>query len=426
LITIQQVVLVEEDKTNSPERSKISNRGNRWKLLVIVFVAASILGAGYWWFFKRDRVSTDNAYVQADSARISARIPGTILQILVENDQPVAKEQVLVKLDPCDYQVAMDQSQAVLSRIESDIKASEVTISQTDKQTMAQVVASEAMVQEAKEKERSAQHKIEESNKERIAVQATLDETKRDFKRFENLYQSRSVSEQQWERARTNLEQAGAELKARDAEIAALKATLDAIRQEVSRAQAQLKVAQSRRDQVEIERHKLAALRARKEEAAAELQAAKLNLSYCIITAPISGYIAQKGIQVGERIQTGQPLMAVVPLQDVYIEANFKETQLKNVRLGQPVSLWADIYPAHTYHGTVIGIRAGTGAAFSLFPPENATGNWIKVVQRIPVKIRLNIPPPPEYPLRLGNSLNVTIYTKDKSGGMLILPSSSS
>ena len=118
--------------------------------------------------------------------------------------------------------------------------------------------------------------------------------------------------------------------------------------------------------------------------------------------------------------------MAVVPLQDVYVEANFKETQLKNVRLGQPVSVQADIYPGHTYHGTVIGIRAGTGAAFSLFPPENATGNWIKVVQRIPVKIRLTTPPPPEYPLRVGNSLNVTIYTKDKSGGMLILPRSTS
>jgi membrane fusion protein (multidrug efflux system) len=422
LIIFQRVAPVEENRTSSSEGPKSSTRGNQWKFLVMMLAVALILGAAYWWFFKRDRVTTDNAYVLADSARISARIPGTVLQILVENDQPVAAGQVLVKLDPSDYQVAKDKAQAVLSRIEADIKASEATISQTDKQTTAQVAASEAMVQEAREKERSAEHKLEEANKKRLAVQAAYNETKRDFRRFESLYRSRSVSEQQRDRARTAFEKADAELKAADAEIAALKATLDAVRQEASRAEAQLKVAQSGRQQVEIELHKLAALKARKKEAEAELEAARLNLSYCTISAPLSGYIAQKGVQAGERIQPGQPLMAVVPLEDVYIEANFKETQLEDVRLGQPVSLWADIYPGYTYYGTVAGIRAGTGAAFSLFPPENATGNWIKVVQRVPVKIRLTAPPPPEHPLRVGLSLKVTIYTKDKSGGMLILP----
>jgi membrane fusion protein (multidrug efflux system) len=413
---------VEEDKAAAPEKSRTSNRGNKWKWLMIVGVAALIMGAGYWWVFERDRVTTDDAYVHADSARVSARVPGTILHILAENDQSVAQGHILVKLDPNDYQVALDQTQAALARIEADIKASEVTISQTDQQTMAQVVASDAMVQEAKEKERSAQHKLEESIKKRLVVQADLDEKQRDFKRFENLYGLRSVSEQQRDRARTALEKSSAELKATDAEIAGIGATLQAIRQEVSRTQAQLQVTQSARSQVEVERHKLAALKARRDQAEAESQAAKLNLSYCTITAPISGYIAQKNIQVGERIQPGQPLMAVVPLQDAYVEANFKETQLEDVRLGQPVTCRADVYPGYTYHGKVVGIRAGTGAAFSLFPPENATGNWIKVVQRVPVKIRLTTSHQAEYPLRVGLSLKVTIHTKDKSGGMLLPP----
>jgi membrane fusion protein (multidrug efflux system) len=188
----------------------------------------------------------------------------------------------------------------------------------------------------------------------------------------------------------------------------------------VEQAQAQLQASLSQRKQVEVLAHKLAALQGERQEAEAKLQAAQLNLSYCTIPAPIAGYLAQKNVQVGDRVQTGQPLMAVVPLREVYVEANLKETQLKNVRLGQPVTIKADVYPAYTYYGKVDGIRAGTGASFSLLPPENATGNWIKVVQRVPVKISLDEPPPAEYPLRIGFSLQVTISTRNRSGGVLV------
>jgi membrane fusion protein (multidrug efflux system) len=148
----------------------------------------------------------------------------------------------------------------------------------------------------------------------------------------------------------------------------------------------------------------------------ADLEAARLNLSYCVIAAPIEGYVAQKNIQVGDRIQPGQALMAVVPLSKIYVEANFKETQLTNVRIGQSASISADIYPGYSYTGKVSGIRAGTGAAFSLIPPENATGNWIKVVQRIPVRIELDKQPLLDHPLRVGASLDVTIDVADTSG----------
>jgi len=160
-------------------------------------------------------------------------------------------------------------------------------------------------------------------------------------------------------------------------------------------------------------------MKAMKDRLKIESKAAKLILSYCRIKAPISGYITRKHVQVGNHIQPGMPFLAIVPIKEIYVQANFKETQLRDVRLGQPVKIHADIYPDFTYHGKVVGIGAGTGAAFSLLPPENATGNWIKVVQRIPVRIQLTPPPPREHPLRVGLSLEVTIFTNDRRGAFL-------
>jgi membrane fusion protein (multidrug efflux system) len=182
---------------------------------------------------------------------------------------------------------------------------------------------------------------------------------------------------------------------------------------------AQLRIAEAQDLQVQMERYRVTNLEAKIEKAQAELELARLQLSYCKIYAPITGYVAQKRFQVGDWVQPGQPLLAIVPLQEVYVEANFKETQLKEMRIGQKAKIKADTYPGYTYRGKVVGIRAGTGAAFSLLPPENATGNWIKVVQRVPVKIILDEPPPPEYPLRVGLSLEVKVDISDKTGPKL-------
>ncbi len=188
----------------------------------------------------------------------------------------------------------------------------------------------------------------------------------------------------------------------------------------MNRARAQLQSARSERSNVDVQIRKVESLKGKRDKSLAELEAARLNLSYCVVAAPIDGYIAQKNIQVGDRVQPGQALMAVVPLNKIYIEANFKESQLTEVRVGQPAAISADIYPGYAYKGKVAGIRAGTGAAFSLIPPENATGNWIKVVQRIPVRIELDQPPPPNHPLRVGASLEVTLDIADRSGSYLL------
>lgn len=401
---------------------RVNNRQRMKKLLwvVAVFISVAILAGAYWLFILRFRESTDNAYVVADSARISSRVPGTVLQVMVENDVPVERGQILLVLDYRDYQAVVNQAKGALAKIEGEIQAIKTSTSLTDTQTEAHLQEAKAKLQEYRDNKDERLHRLKELQKRWVAANADLEKARRDSKRFDNLFNTGVIAEEQRDTAHTNLVKAKAIVEATDAELAAVKASLQAIQQEVEQAQAQLQATLSQRKQVEVLTHKLAALQGDRQEAEGKLQAAQLNLSYCTIPAPISGYIAQKNVQVGDRVQTGQPLMALVPLRQVYVEANLKETQLKNVRLGQPVTIKADVYPAYTYYGKVDGIRAGTGASFSLLPPENATGNWIKVVQRVPVKISLEEPPPAEYPLRIGFSLHVIISTRNRSGGVLV------
>ena len=405
----------------SPEQlnnTRIQSHHLRW--FVTGVATFLLLGTAYWWGFMRNRVSTDNAYVKADSAQLSSRVPGTILRVFVENDFPVENGQVLVELDPADHKVVLERAQAQLAQDEADALGAEVAIAQIDQQTAAQVQVAQASLQAARDNELEARHRLEELESRQLAAAADLSLTKRDFERFDSLYRQGAAPERQQDQARNAFNKAKAQSGATDAQRAAARAALAAGTETVSRAKAQLEAAQSERYNVEIQRYRLAGLKAKRDKSKAELEAAQLNLSYCTVTAPIPGVIAQKSIQVGDRIQPGQALMAVVPLQNIYVEANFKETQLTNVRLGQPASIDADVYPRYSYRGRVVGVRAGTGAAFSLLPAENATGNWIKVVQRVPVKIQFDGPVASDHPLVVGMSLEVTIDTSNRKGGMLI------
>ncbi len=405
-----------------PSAEKVKNRRrikNLGLLVLLIAISAAAVGA-YWFLVLRYRETTDDAYVMADSARISSRVPGTLARVMVENDRPVETGQALVELDPRDYQAAVGQAEGVVARVEAEIAATEVSTSLTDTQTAARLQESEAKLQQALDEKREGLHKLDELKKRRVSTNADLNQARLDFKRFDSLFETGAVSQEQRDKFRTALVKAKAQVEATDAELDAVRASLQASDQEVEQAQAQLRAAHGDRRQIEVSQHRVLALRGELKEAQAMLQAAELDLSYCIISAPISGYIAQKSIQVGDRVQPGQSLMAVVPLQDAYVEANFKETQLEHIRLGQPATIEADVYPDYIYRGRVVGIRAGTGASFSLLPPENATGNWIKVVQRVPVKISLDEPPPPDYPLRLGFSLQITVSTRDRSGRMLV------
>lgn len=404
---------IEGKKAEEPGR-KSGNRG--FQSIAVILVLSAFATGAMWWFVTRNRVKTDDAYVRADSAQIAGRVAGTVVKVLVDNDTPVKEGDILVELDPTDYRVAVDKARATLEQQEAEVRAAEVTVSLTDVKTAAQVQAAEAMLKAARDREMEIRHRLSEADKKKAAASAELSQVERDTNRYETLFRQGAGTERQQELVRTDLKKARAQLGATEAQKAATNASLSGTTQDVDRARAQLAEAESERYNVEVQRRRLASMKARRDVAKAELEAAGLNLSYCTVKAPISGYIAQKSVQVGDRVQVGQAVMAVVPLQDVYVEANFKETQLTNVRIGQPVKIAADMYPGHEYRGKVFGIRAGTGAAFSLLPPENATGNWIKVVQRIPVKIVFDEPMPKDRPLRLGMSLVVTVDASDRSG----------
>lgn len=410
----------EATESNSQPLESNNQVGAKLARLLPILVLGAAIAAGYWWFFMRHRISTDNAYVAAESAVVSSRIPGTIVQVLVDNDAPVAVGQTLLQLDPRDNRVELDRRRAALQQIEAEIQVAEVTIRLVQAQTSAKIAMAEAGVAGAEDHRREAQHGLEQLQQQRLAALADLAHAKKDAVRYSNLFKDGAGSEQQRDRARTSRKKTEANVEALDAGIEAARATLSAVLQEGQRAKAQLELAKAERLHVDVENKRLQSLQAKAAEVQAQVRAAKLKISYCTIAAPISGYVTQKRIQMGERILPGQALLAVVPLENVFVEANFKETQLEGVRIGQPAEITADIYPGHRFHGQVVGIRAGTGAAFSLLPPENATGNWIKVVQRVPVKIHLDEPPDPDYPLRVGLSLEVTVHTADQSGPRLV------
>jgi membrane fusion protein (multidrug efflux system) len=413
--------MIELDNCDDGSRSKLKKWPGKRKiaaiwLLAVIFAAA---GIAYWWFFMYNRVSTNDAYCKADSAQIGSRVIGTIQRLLVDNDYFVQAGQPLIKLDPAVYETAVRKAQARLAQAEADVKALDISMSQIDVQTTAQVEAAEAALKIAHDKRLANQHQLSELESKRNAALAEFTLAQKDFKRFEQLFRSGAVAAERRDEARTKFKQTRAALDAINARISSENAMLEGIEQEIIEAEAQLKFARAALFKIDNLRHQLTSLKAQHEGYQAELDEAELNLSYCTIAAPIAGFIAQKSIQIGDLIQPGQALMAVVPLQDIYVEANFKETDLTHVRLGQPAVIRADIYPDYIYHGRVVGIRAGTGAAFSLLPPENATGNWIKIVQRVPVKIAFDVLPPPRYPLRVGLSLKVTVNTSDRSGKAL-------
>jgi membrane fusion protein (multidrug efflux system) len=398
------------------EPTKNNGGARRIRIIGFIVLVVAIVAGICWWVLTKDHVSTDDAYARADSAMISARVPGTVLKVLVDNDFAIQTGQPLIELDSADYKVAVDKAKAALDEAEADLKSAQIMVPPVNIQTSSQVEAAEAVLKAARDTENQTRHTVEQLRSGRAASAADLAQAERDYKRFETLSASGAGTQRQTEQAQTAFDKAKPQLRAVDAQIAASESALAAASQQVTRAVAQLQTAKSERANVDVQLHKVEALQAKRDKAMADLEAARLNLSYCVIAAPIEGYVAQKNIQVGDRIQPGQALMAVVPLSKIYVEANFKETQLTNVRIGQSASISADIYPGYSYTGKVSGIRAGTGAAFSLIPPENATGNWIKVVQRIPVRIELDKQPLLDHPLRVGASLDVTIDVADTSG----------
>lgn len=399
-----------------------TGRSRTW-VLVPLLAGAVVVACGAYWFATRHRVTADNAYVKADSATVSSRVSGTVLRVQVEDDLPVEAGQVLLELDPGDYRAVVDKAEAVLKEAEVEVQAADLAVAATDARTGALVVSAEAAHKAALAKEREIRERRREVERRKAGLAADRTRTERGTVRYESDYKRGSGWERRRGANRTGLPEAGTDVAATDAPMSATEASIAAAGQEIVRTAARLEAARSERRDVELEKNRLEVLRAKRDRARAELETARLNLSHCMVRAPISGYVARKNVQVGDRLQPGVAVMVVVPLREVYVEANVKESGLTGVRPGQPVAIRTDIYPGVTFTGRVAGIGAGTEAFLAPLSSENATGNWFKTARRIPVRIALDSPPPADHPLRVGTSLEVTIDTRDRSGGALIPPS---
>lgn len=337
-----------------------------------VTAAAAILYGGWWLLTQRHHESTDNAYVQGQVVQITPQVAGTVLAVLADDTDLVKAGQPLVKLDAADARLALDRAEAQLAQTVREVRtlyANDATYAANVRLREAEVARAEAEAQRAAD----------------------------DLERRRPLLASGAVG--------------GEEMKHAETTLAAARSALAAARSALAAAQEQATSNRALTDGTAPEHHPNV------ERAAAAVREAWLALQRTELPAPIAGQVAKRSVQVGQRVAPGTPLMSVVPLEQVWVEANFKEGQLRDMRIGQPVKLTADLYGSRVeYEGHVAGVGAGTGSAFALLPAQNATGNWIKVVQRVPVRIELDAKQISEHPLRVGLSMEASVDTADTRG----------
>jgi membrane fusion protein (multidrug efflux system) len=385
-------------------------------VLGVVVVAVGAYGVRVWRYWDR-HVSTDDAFVEAHVSPVSARVRGTVVQVLVSDNQEVAAGAPLVRLDPRDLAMKVHQARAALATAESQFRTAAASVPVADESTRSQVALAEATAAGAALGIDSARRAIDERQSRlqarRAAVQATtadvtarqadFDRAGLDRGRMQELLDRGLVSRQEFdhaesayktagaalEAARRRLDMARAEVAQAEAEVASQEVALAQAGRQREAAEAGLGDARSRRGEVTIRSAETASAQAKMAEARAALQEAELNLEYATIFAPVAGRVTRRTVEVGQTVQPGQLLLALVDAAHVWVIANYKETQLTHVRPGQRASISVDTHPGLVLRGRVDSIQSGTGSRFSLLPPQNASGNFVKVVQRIPVKLVL-------------------------------------
>jgi membrane fusion protein, multidrug efflux system len=388
-----------------------------WAVGLLAGVVVLAYG-GYRWYESRVYVATDDAYVEGAITSISAKVPGHVTELLVQDNQPVKKGDLLLRIDPRDYQARRHQAASAVATAEAGVRSarSEVPLARDD--TSAQIDQARAALESAQVAVRSSEAAVEEARARLEAKRAATDAMRaevagaessarnagRERERMERLVKGGFVAQRDFDTAeftmetatatldatRRRLVQAEREIEQTEAELKTRRIAVDQSNQRVAEARAALARSESGRHTVDIKGAEVSRAEARLKEAHADLAHADLQLQYTEVRAPLDGIVSKRTVEPGQVVQMGQPLLAIVPLHDVWVVANFKETQLGRVRPGQKAEITVDSYPGQTFRGTVHSISAGTGARFSLLPPENATGNWVKVVQRIPVKILLD------------------------------------
>jgi membrane fusion protein, multidrug efflux system len=410
-----------ETRPLPPPRTKSSRKP---LIFGVLFVAAA--AGTYFWIHSMNRVSTDDAQVDGHIIPVSPKIYGKVLEVLVDDNQQVKKGQVLVRIDPRDYQAKVDQAQAAVAVAESQSQGASAGVPLTRDTTGSSVTAAEAQLSAARADYNQAQVDYERASTAEIAMaranvaaaQATADRSDADLNRMKTLVDKEEISRLEYDAYVSASRVASSQLQASKEKLASVtkdaetkQAALLSSQARIAQAQAAVLQAKATEKQVPVRVADASSAQASIGQAHANLETAQLDLSYTNIVAPMDGVVTRKTVEVGQVVQQSQGLMMLVPLQDVWVTANFKETQLADVRNGQRAEVQADL-SGKIYPGHVDSIAAATGTRMSLLPPENATGNYVKVVQRIPVKIVLDPIPGGNQVLRPGMNVEATIFTK--------------
>jgi membrane fusion protein (multidrug efflux system) len=372
---------------------------NRRRAGLLIAIAALVLLVGgiAFWRYSAGRVATDDAQIDGHIMPLAARVSGTVQEIHAQDNQLVSAGTVLVQIDPTDYKVALARAEAELAMAAAGAQGARTNVPMTSTTTTGEVATADSDVATAAARVRMAQARVKET-------EAKATRAAQDLERLKSLVAKDEVSRQEYDAAvsaaaAARAEHEGAVAQEREAEAG------------VHGAQAKRAQAGTASEQVAISRSRAAGAEAQVAQARAAVERARLDLEHTSIKAPDGGVVSKKTVEVGQVVQPGQPLMAIVPLDDIWVTANFKEGELRDIRPGQPVSIKVDAY-GRSYKGHVDSIAAATGARFSLLPPENATGNFVKVVQRVPVKITIDRGQDPEHLLRPGMSVVPTVRTR--------------
>jgi len=414
-------------KSSDPDARRTLARKPFNRKLAIFGALFVIVAAGvFLWLRSLGHVSTDDTQVDGHIAPVSAKISGNILEVLVNDNQAVKKGQVLVRIDPRDYQARVDQARASVAVAMSQANGASVGVPLVRATTQSGTSSAEAQlsgVQADYERarvdyERSSNADISWARANVAMAQANYDKAQADLNRMKPLADKAEISRQQFDSYVAAARVAESQLQAAQDKVTSAiqdaetkKAGMLAAQAHIAQARAGVREAQANQQQVNVRAADAASAAANVGLARANLAAAELNLSYATITAPMDGVVTKKAVEVGQIVQPGQGLFMIVPLDDIWVTANFKETQLRDVHPGQKAEVKVDL-TGKTYPGHVDSISSATGTRMSLLPPENATGNYVKVVQRIPVKIVLDPIPGGNNILRPGMNASATIFIK--------------
>ena len=398
----------EEFASKDPDRRTRTRR-----LALIGAIAVLAIAAFAWWLYSRHFETTDDAQVDGHFNAISTRISGTVVYINpdIENDHYVKAGTLLLELDPRDYEAELEHARADLETKEAEADSAAVNVPITDTNAYSQLRLAEAARLEATSSVdaeqanlSAAQHKVEQD-------QAIAARAERDRVRYEALVEKREISRSDYDSRQTEAAATAQAVEADRAAVVAEQQKIAQLRSLVVQRQAQIDAAKTAPQQAVDARARSHSAIGERDQARADVHTAELNLSYTKIYAPVSGVVGRKTVELGHRVQPGQSLLMIVPVDDIWITANYKETQLKLMRPGQPVTVHVDTF-GRDFKGTVEDLPGAAGPLFSLFPPENASGNYVKVVQRFPVRIRINPGEDPQRLLRPGMSVEPSVRVR--------------